>query len=170
MTEEFGPFSDSDEEPDRGVKWQLGGWLLSGEVWLLRALGSDTTFSFDRAANRISAHGESENPQDAFDCGYLAGFLPSLGVLMWLSVAYSAAQVANLAAGTVLTLPLSIVALVVVLTVFGGMLGVMERMPHMTIYDHTTEPSQEFDDLTQQYVDGEIDTDELEAQTEARLE
>ena len=170
MTEEFGPFTDSDEEPDRGLTWRLGGWLLSGEVWLLRAL-ADTTFSFDRAANRISAHGESESPQDPFDCGFVAAFLPSVAVLLAIATSYSAAGLSNMAAGTLLGLPLAIMALLIALASFGGMLGVVNRMPHMTIYDHTTEPSPEADDLGQQYVDGEIESvDELEAEAEARLE
>jgi len=167
MTEEFGPFND-DDEPDRGLLWTLGGWVLSAEVWLFRKAGIDT-FSFDRAANRISAHGESDNPRDPFDCGYVAALLPMGAVTILLGANLFISSLANQAVGTPIEIPMAVVSIVAAMIGLVGLFGVIERIPQMTVYDHTTEPTPDVDDINQQYLDGEIDEAELEARKEARL-
>jgi len=169
MTEEFGPL-DADSRDVGSLSDRVSGWLL----WIVVSAVPDqetSSLSYDMQHNRLSLHGESERAGSAYRVGRIAALTEILTVLVSLvpflivGVAHSAAM------GTVLEWPLLAVLAAMGSGIIFAFGGISDRATAMTVYDHTTEPTPETDDLAQQYVDGEIESvDELETKAEARLE
>ena len=168
MTEEFGPL-DPDSEGS-GPAWQLAGWVMGGVVSLINQLGwSEATY--DHTKNRLSLHGESEKAGSAFRAGAVAGALPIMTVLYSVCLLVLVVALPLQGMGPAFLIPSAMLLAGSAVGVWLTMKGSVQRLGDMTVYDHTTEPTPETDDLAAQYVDGEIESvDELEAQAEARLE
>jgi len=167
MTAKSGPLKP-DSDPS-GPAWTVSKVVLSVYINGIGAAGAP--ISYDRSANRISLHGESENAGSGFKAGTFVG-LTTLGATVTAAIlGLYLADLSSMVVGTGLGVPVALLAL---LSLAGGIAMLASLLNHlstMTVIDHTTEPAPETDDLAQQYVDGEIESvDELEAEAEARLE
>jgi len=166
MTAEFGP---NDNDPDGGFTYRMAGWWLSVVCAVLPTPDS-AGVRFDPEADRLSVRGESESAGSGYQAGQFSVMFSLLAAVVAMGFVVITVETLQLAVGTAFELPALALMGVIGVTAIWTIGGLFERINSMEVVDHRTEPSREFDDLTQQYVDGEIDTDELEAQTEARLE
>jgi len=133
--------------------------------------GSKARVSYDTAINRLRLSGESEHAGDRVQRVRVLYFSLTLHTFAWMIAAMYAAFGSGQFATTSLGSAMASLLLALVSAGAGAMaMAGIEAVMRCEIIDHTTEPSPEFDDLTQQYVNGEIDTEELEAETEARIE
>jgi len=166
MTDEFGP---SDDDPASGLAYRMGGWWLSVVCAAVSIPASDR-LRFDPQADRLSIHGESESTGSAYEAGQLSVLFPMVSIAVFLFILMVVAELLGVTVGTVFELPALVLSVAGFISTAPTVGGLLQRMNGMEVYDHRTEPTPDMDDLTQQYVDGEIDTDQLEAKTEARLE
>jgi len=124
--------------------------------------------SYDYQHSRLRVSGESENSGETVPrIRALYGIL-HLHTYLWMLVfaitAYGGATLS--VSGTPLALAFSAVLWVCLGLVVGGKAAI-ERTE---IIDHTTEPlADDLNDLKQQFVDGDLDDSEFEAQLEDRL-
>lgn len=127
--------------------------------------------SYETTANRLRISGESEYVGDRVHRVRNLYLSMTLHTFAWMMVG----MYAMLGSGEVGTsTPASALVSLALALIAAGSAGMamagVEAFQRCEIVDYTTEPTPEMDDLTQQYVDGEIDTETLEAETEARLE
>jgi len=171
MTEEFGPLDDDSSGGklvDR-VTDRLAGWWLTAVVALVPT--SDTrSVTYDRTANRLSLHGESERSCSGHRAGWLSALLAVVTALASVVPFLLLGSLHTAAMGTVFSVPLLVALGVAAFPTIFTFHAIFERGQSMTVYDHTTEPKTEFDELDEQYLNGEIDTAQLEAEKEARLQ
>ena len=168
MTVEHGPLEV--DEKKRGFSWWLSGRMMAAIFSTLDRIGYP--IRFDAEKNRISVHGESENPGSEMKAGVLAAITPIMSVLFYSGVfillgpAVETADEFSAAAGVVVFVPFALLAVLLI----GSFSGHFERVKQMRVVDHTTEPlPDDLDDLKQQFVDGDLDDTEFEAQLEDRL-
>jgi len=125
-------------------------------------------YSYDYARRRLRLYGESEKSGDKLRRTEALYSTLNLHTYLWMAVfgvtAYGGARLQ--VAGSAVSLGFSAVLMLSLMMVLGG----KEAIDRTEIVDHTTAPTEDCDDLKQQYLDGEIDRHELEAETEARLE
>ena len=144
--------------------------------WLVTAMmnhtSDETELRYDLDNNRISISGTSENPGDVPGHNRGVGMMAAVGVMISMACAMML-TVAGVSMGG----PTGILESVTYLLLMGSALGyVLLAMSVGTtavcceVVDHTTEPlPDDLDDLKQQYVDGDLDDTEFEAQLEDRL-
>jgi len=167
MTAKSGPLKP-DSDPS-GPVWELSKYIIAAYLKPINVLGAP--IRYDRSANRLSLHGESENAGSALKAGQFVGLIPAGATLSPAAGAMVLANNGPHLIGTGLALPVSLLALGCIIASVVMMVSFFDHLKTMTVYDHTTEPAPETDDLAQQYVDGEIESvDELEAEAEARLQ
>ena len=167
MNEELGPLDD-DCDPS-GPVWELSKLLIAAYLKPINLSGAP--IRYDRVANRLSLHGESENAGSALKAGTFIGLVPVGATLSPAAGAMLLAENGKHLIGSGLAVPVALLALGCIIASAVMMVSFFDHLKTMTVYDHTTEPAPETDDLAQQYVDGEIDDeDELAARVEARLE
>lgn len=166
MTEELGPLNDDTDRSD--PIWELSKWIIAAYITPINVLGAP--IRYDQSANRLSLHGESENAGSALKAGTFIGLVLTGATLSPAAGAMLLAENGKHLIGSGLAVPVALLALGCIIASAIMMASFFDHLKTMTVYDHTTEPTPELDDLTSQYVDGDIDTEELEARAEARLE
>ena len=166
MTEELGPL-DGDTDPS-GMVWELSKYIIAAYIKPINVLGAP--IRYDRAANRISLHGESENAGSALKAGTFIGLVPVGATLTPATGGMLLAEQGDHLVGTGLAVPVALLTLGCIIAAAVMMVSFFDHLKTMTVYDHTTEPTPEFDDLDAQYLNDEIDEATLEAEKEARLE
>jgi len=122
---------------------------------------------YDYERRRLRLYGESDKAGDAIERARLLYSTLNLHTYIWM-LAFAAAAYSGAAlqvAGTPLAGGMGSAMVVSLLMLVGG----KEAIDRTEIVDHTTAPTEDCDDLKQQYLDGEIDEAQLEAETEARL-
>ena len=168
MTVEIGPLDDDEPDTD-SLSWLISGKLLSVSVRLWRGLGADS-IRYDDEKNRLSIRGESDRAGCQFRGGYLIGLVSVMAVLQAVMVAVLFGHIGSLSESFIFHTVMLLLMLAVALPTLVSLDGLGERMRSMTVYDHTTEPlPDDLDDLKQQFVDGDLDDSEFEAQLEKRL-
>ncbi len=168
MTVEHGPlFDDTHEE---NFSWWLSGKMISSLVALFHFAGA--SIRYDTRANRLSLYGESENAGSPKKAGFLTGFIGTFSLFTYFVVMASVAVTGHIVAdySVLLALPFTLSVICICLLLGISVEGHGKRMKQMTVVDHTTEPlPDDLDDLKQQFVDGDLDDEEFEAQLEDRL-
>ena len=163
MTAEMGPVeSDSD-----GFRWfaPLGRWNIWAATKLTSAVGrvmdNPARMHFDPSANRLTFTGESEFSGDEFARGYMVSLLLFLTVLTDVyAVSFAIGAVSTLGLPQVLTVPLALLLPVCALS------SIHASMATEVVDLTTAKRPDELDELAEQYVDREIDEDELERRSE----
>lgn len=136
----------------------------------------ENTIRFDGDKPAISIHGESEDSGNAFERGKLVEKIGNIAtwilfapLLAALGFVHSVDALGIEPGGPLLVLvAASVLAYGIWATL--AVRGMPWLADSVAVFDHTTEPVDDCDDLKQQYLDGEIDERQLEAETEARLE
>jgi len=161
MTAEMG---DHDATPT--LRQRFAGISVAGAVALMNYVSDDAYGRYDRDTARLSLYGESENAGDAYERGRAVSSMTTVAVFGPMLPALALAVLADvmITAGgeTAALLPwllgLSVTSYAV--TNAFGMIGLTQKIG---VVDHTTEPTPDaLDDLQRQYVDGEIDEQELD--------
>ena len=165
MSTEFGTDTRLD---DANSAVRVASWLLDGWLSLLTRFG-DVGISFDRQNLRLSMHGESEHSGDGYNRGQIVALLGVLNSFLGIVPIVLLGELTSVLGESVaplLLLPMTLAAFFGIWTVTGS----MELADEIEVVDHTTEPlPDDLDDLKQQFVDGDLDDTEFEAQLEDRL-
>jgi len=168
MTAEHGPLAE--DESKREIGWHISGMMVSSVVQVFRL--RTNSIRYDRHKNRISLHGESQNPGSPYKAGVIAALVPLSAFMMYIGVAAMFWQLPNALSSysEVLSGAVGGLYLGIVITLVTCTIPLLERIKQMSVVDHTTEPlPDDLDDLKQQFVDGDLDDSEFEAQLEDRL-
>lgn len=160
MTAEFG---DHDATPT--LRQRFAGISIVGAVALVNYVSDDAYGRYDRDTARLSLYGESEDAGDGFqrgrevsDIASIAMLGPLLPVMLLLGFSGGLAELV----GPLVALPVSVLGFVSGVYALANVGGLMGLTTKISVVDHTTEPAPDaLDDLQQQYVDGEIDEQEL---------
>lgn len=156
MTTEIGPLQDRDESA--GLFERYSRFWLVGIFEFFDRVTDDVGIRYDRHANMLRLHGESESPGDEFS----RSMLLSLGVMMVWALCYTLLIVAD----GMMLLPLLVIAT-------PAILGSFDAWRHAEIIDHTHAKveTERVEELQQQFVDGEIeDRDEFAERIEQEME
>ena len=160
MTTDMGP-------RDGELSWrhQLAGFSIKGAVALMNAVSDDARGRYNASKGLLSLYGESEDAGDAFVRGRHVSAVTSiamLGPILLIMLFVLAGGVTQALFGAaVATVPMGIGFIVNVAALINAaaMIGVTQEIG---VIDHTTEPApEELDALKDQFVDGEIDEQEL---------
>jgi len=128
-------------------------------------------FSYDTTTNRLRLSGESEHVGDRVHRVRHLYTSMTLHTSAWMMVGmYAMLGSGELAASSLASAMGSLVLALVAAGAGAMAIAGVEAFQRCEIIDYTTEPTPDVDDIDQQYLDGEIDEQELEARKEARLE
>jgi len=161
MTTEFG-----DHDAALTLRQRFAGISIVGAVALVNYISDDAYRKYDRQRARLSVYGESENAGDGFQRGREVSDIASIAmlgpVLPTMLLLVFSGGVAELV-GPLVALPVSVLGFVSGVYPLANVGGLMGLTTKISVVDHTTAPTPEaLDDLQQQYVDGEIDEQELD--------
>lgn len=162
MSPEMGP-ADSDSSQWWPMEW-LGSRSVAAMVKFVdlysKYTDGDVRLNIDLDRCEISLHGESEQTGDPFSRGYLLGLLEGLTAL---TAVYLGLMMLGSGVGT----PVVAVTAIISLFFFAAAFASVLSLANFTVVDLTTEKRPaELDELAKQYVDGEIDEQELEQRSE----
>jgi len=165
MTTEFGSDTRLD---DANSAVRVASWLLDAWLSLLPRPG-DVSFRFDRQKLRLSIQGESEHSGDGYNRGQIVALISALNCMISIVPIMLIGELTTVVGESLaplLLLPMTLAALFAIWTVSGS----MELTGEIEVVDHTTEPlPHDIQELSQQFVDGDLDDSEFEAQLEDRL-
>lgn len=160
MTTEIGP-------RDGNLSWRhrLAGYSVKGAVALMNGVSDDARGRYDRTKGLLSLYGESEDAGDAFVRGRHVSAVTSiamLGPILLIMLCLMAGAVAQALFGAAVAAVPMTVGFIVNLWALINALALIGLTKHIGVVDHTTEPAPDaLDELHAQYVDGEIDEEEL---------
>jgi len=163
VTTEMGP-----RDVDLTLSERFASRLTRYVVPLVSELSDTVSVRFDARRATLSLSGESEYSGDAFNRGLLVGVTYLFNILIAVLSISLASEAANAAVdfGPVVGLAAVVPFLFVSGAALVFVMGTVGLMWKTDVVDHTTEPApEELDDLQQQYVDGEIDEQELGERT-----
>jgi len=162
MTAEMGP-----RDVDLGWTERLAGRAIAPLVALFNYIVDGPTVRYRSRTATVALSGESEHPGDGFNRGILVSLLLFSNILAWLmpmlvlsdTIQQTAAGSPVFWVASALMLPVGAFSLL-------NLFGTMGLLMKTDVVDHTTEPAPDaLDDLQQQYVDGEIDEEQLGERT-----
>ena len=170
MPTEFGPFKDKDGT-ESGLSWWVSGSVIYALVKFLDRYG-EKSLRYGVKKNRLSIHGECDNPRKEFRAGFLAGFLPVMALLCLVAFGAILLSIHVNAPTTISTFVVFPAMLLWALLSIHSLEGLGDRMKTMTVFDHTTPPTDDeaLESLQQQFVDGELDEHELANRVEAVID
>jgi len=156
MTAEMGP-----RDVDLTLVERLAGHGVRFWAWVASLDDDDPNVRFDPTTATVRVTGESEYSGDPFARARAATTLATLNIVITLSLV-AAITMAPLPSGVLLA-PYAVLSLSFMLLCGAIGYGSASLIDKINVVDHTTEPAPDaLDDLQQQYVDGEIDEEQLD--------
>lgn len=166
---------DAQREEANGIISRLCEPLGRGSVALhfrlLDELGQATDskkrFSFDYQAVRLRLSGESEKAGDEIERVRALYETMAVHTMMWMLIALYAMWGAAISG---FDSPLAVVFAGIIFTSFVMVIGGKEAIKQTEIIDYATKPAPTFDELSKEYVDGELDREAFEQEVETVFE
>lgn len=170
MPTEFGPAKEKDE-PESGLSWWVSGSVIYALVKFLDRYG-EKRLRYGVRKNRLSIHGECDSQRKEFRAGFLVGFLPAISLLCLVAFGAILLSIKFSAPTTISMFVVFPAMLVWAFLSIHSLEGLGDRMETMTVFDHTTPPTDEeaLESLQQQFVDGDLDEAELADRVEAVID
>jgi len=161
VTTEMGPRDDD----ELTVSERAAGRMMD---YIVRAFDhsiDDGAIRFNPETATLSLSGESERPGDRFSRGKIVAALCMGTALLSMMPLFFVAELMAVGNPYLAALGCLLTAVCGVSAIFITS-GATDLINKVTVYDHTTEPAPDaLDDIQQQYVDGEIDEEQLGERT-----
>ena len=157
MTTEMGP-----RDVDLGPKERFAAQFIRGWAWVVGYVSDDAVPRFNPDTATLSISGESDEQGDAFARGRTVAQLTSLNQVAMMGV-IGMCGMSLIGAAVTMSAGTATLAVLLAAVAFVSYIGSIELTSKIDVLDHTTEPApEELDELKAEFVDGEIDEQELD--------